>query len=53
MNVFVILIDEVLNLQETVLGIYVSDPILVKTTTATMKKKPVKVTLTRQGIFVL
>lgn len=39
MNVFVILIDEVLNLQETVLDIYVSDPILVKTTTATMKKK--------------
>lgn len=40
MNVFVILIDEVLNLQETVLDIYVSDPILVKTTTATMKKNP-------------
>lgn len=42
MNVFVILIDEALNLQETVLGIYVSDPILVKTKTTTMKKKQLK-----------
>lgn len=42
MNMFVILIDEALNLQETVLGIYESDPILVKTKTTTMKKKQLK-----------